>query len=311
MLRKIAGWVIVLAFGVWAIAVFVRKSDSLPPLRLDVFEVFGYLILAALVVVLNAALVNIVARRAGRGIPANEWIGLGFVATLMNYFLPLKAGMGLRLTYYMRCAGHDVWQLSAALTAATLLSQLVSIALLLFALVHIGLLPVEMIVAATIAALALGLALAVASRDLLTTAQGKLEHTINKVRAGFGVILLSGRTAAASIVVLSLGVMLFTALRLLLGFEMLGQSYGFMAALVLATAVSVSGLVSVSVGGWGIREASIVIAGRYLGMPQETSLMLALLDRVLVSLVVAAIAIPWMRRIPAQLAKGSNREKVW
>ena len=308
MLRRLAGWIIVLAFSAWAIVVFVRSSGSLPPLRLGVPEVFGYLLMAALVVVLNAALVNVVARRTGRGITAKEWIGLGFVSTLMNYFLPLKAGMGLRLTYYMRCAEHDVWRLSAALTAATLLSQSVSVALLLFALAHTGLLPIEIIMVAIVAISALGLALIVASREPLATARGKLGYAINKVRAGFGVVLLSGRTTAVIIVALSLAVMLLTALRLLLGFGMLGQSYDFMAALVLATAVSVSGLISVSVGGWGIREASIVIAGRYIGMPQEACLLLALLDRVFVSLIVAAVAIPWMRQIQSQLVKRPNRD---
>lgn len=307
MLRRILGIGVVLAFIGWAVFVVLARSEPLPPLRISAATVSVYGALVLIVIVLNAAIVDLVARRAGKGISVREWIGLGCVATLMNYFLPLKAGMGLRLGYYARCAEHNVWRLSSALTAATLLSQLVFACVFLMALVSLGQLPGELLVVVLIAGGSLGLAVLFARRKRLSiSSSGRVKEILEQLQDGLRLILLSGIASAVSIVVLSLLVLVFTAFRLGFGLEMLGQESPFLLAVVLSAAVSISGLVSLTVGGLGVREAAIVLAGQYLGLAPDACLMLALLDRVLVSLVVAILGLPLLSVVQQRFLMGAS-----
>lgn len=290
------GLALALAFGIWAVHVLTERWGQLPALDLKFLPVSVAVLLTWLVVAINSSMVEYTARLVGRGLGHAAAQRLGIIVTLFNYFLPMRAGLVLRLTQYVRAAGQDPVRLTAALFASALIVQAVGIAVLLVCLYVIREISTPIMLAALAAVLSMGAMTwwAGISRD---SAPNWLDRAIKRIREGSVALLRNGPRPFMVLTLLSLATLLATAWRYQLVLGMFGAGTEFLTVLALAAGTGLSSLISVTFGGLGVREAAVVLVGSYCGLPAETCLLMALLDRVIVSASVAVAGVPILCKV--------------
>jgi uncharacterized membrane protein YbhN (UPF0104 family) len=281
-LRQVLSLAISVAFLAWAIHVLSVRWGELPAIHWSGVACAVVVISSFGAVLLNGAIGEQAARRVGALSPLRIWVCICFASTMLNYFLPLKAGSVFRLMVYARLSGKDVLGLAASFTMSAVLMQVVFALMLTLVLLNDH-------VAGPRAVLVLVAAFAGAAA-VLVFARSRLPEWSLLQRLRMGVhAWAEAEDRFYSLIVLSLLALLLllvTVVRYGAVGNMLQLDLGFSALIVIACASSLSALLGVTFGGLGIRDAAIVIAARLGGMSDTEALAFALIDRLFVSAVV-------------------------
>jgi|GEM_PF-5812193 len=290
-LRKIIGYSLAAVFVVWAIHTIISTEDGLPEIHWNA-SLLSMFVLAVLgVVVLNSVLIEECAQLVGRKVGFAKAVAVGFIVTLANYFLPLRGGLLIRLAAYSRLAGHDSFALGSVLTSSSLFSQL------LFANILAILISVRMEIpywywALILGSVVLSLATYFAWPVVRHTGLKKYKF-LRRITESSYLFFSNGGIVAMKVAVISIALLLFTAVRYILIGDMLvpSENITIFTALAIAAAASISSIISITSGGFGVREWAVVLAAGLFGVSPSSGLIFALVDRALVTFVLIPFGI--------------------
>ncbi|MFP4355562.1 MAG: YbhN family protein [Phycisphaerae bacterium] len=283
---------LLLALGaVWA----SRNWDSL--VRAASLDWRLLLPLLPLVVVANTftGLINqVMATHLGAPLPLREVIPLGLASTAANYFLPMRAGAGLRAAYFKKRCNLPLTAFAGSMAAVYVITLLVNATLglggmaLVYANQQVWSTSVA-VVFASVVAICLA-ALLVRLPAIGKDSPNRILVKLWRVHTGWETLRRSPGVLARSA---GLSVLLTSTLmvRLFLIYLALGQPVSWAGCMLIAAMTAVSTFVSITPAGLGVREAMILFASIAIGVTPEVSLVAATIDRV-AAVVVLAIAGP-------------------
>lgn len=295
-LRQFLSLAIGAAFVVWATHVISVRWSEVPAVYWSAAACAVVVASSFGAVLLNGAIGEQAARRVGVTSPACTWVCICFASTMLNYFLPLKAGSVFRLMTYARLSGKDVLGLAASFTISAVLMQVVFALLLALVLLHDR-------VAGPQAALVLLFAV-VGVVAIFVVARLRLPEwsLLQRLRAGVDVWTGNSLASMAVLSLLALLLLFVTAVRYGAVGTMLRLDLEFSSLIVIACASSLSALVGVTFGGLGIRDAAIVIAARMGGLSDAEALAFALIDRLAVSMIILPVGLLCFSHLRRKLA---------
>lgn len=297
--KKLVGHAFTLFFIAWATFIIIDKWEMLPRIQWDIKNTSLITLSVLIIVVLNSVLIEECAQIVGRRIGFAKSVAIGFIATSANYLLPMRGGLLIRLAAYARLAGHDAFVLGSVLTSSGLFTQFLLAGLLAILISNHVAIPYWywiLLAGAITASLSTYLAWPLIKRAKLH----KYEF-LRRVTEGSHLFYGNGGILALKTASVSMVVLYFTAARYIFIGEMLDPKVdiAMQTSLAIAAAAGISSMISITAGGFGVRESAIILIAGIFGVSPSVGLLFALIDRVLVTFIMiplGAYSVLWAKK---------------
>ena len=294
--RQVGPYVLAAALVAWGVTWVVGHWEQIrATLTLSPWHMAALVPLTIISTLVTGWTNQMLAAHLGAVLTFRQWASLSFASTLMNYILPLRAGMALRAGYFKRRHNFPLSLFTSTFLVASLMTLLANATIGLGALgwtwATRGLFSWATL--AVFAAVVLG---CLALLYLAPRSKGDVDRkgfagALVRIHQGSDSLRhshrLMGRLAAQCVLTSFL-----YSFRMQIAFAAVGHTVGFAGCLLIGALVSVSMFISLTPGSLGIREAAILFASLAVGVPPEASLMAGALDR-LASVLVLAVAGPY------------------
>lgn len=246
----------------------------------------SYLILLIPLILLSntwTGLLNqVMATHLGAPLPLCEVIPLGLASSAANYFLPMRAGAGLRAGYFKKRCNLPLTAFASSMAAVYVMTLLANALMGLLAMTvswcreGIWSWAVFFVLFAVAGGCLIAIVFSPKPRE--GTYGSKLLNYLIRIHHGWDMLRRSPSVLAKS-AGLSVLLTLTLMIRLFVVYSALGRPVSMDGCLLVAAMTAVSTFVSITPAGLGIREAMILFSSVAIGVSAEVSLLAAAADR--------------------------------
>ena len=288
--------------GVWAVHKWDDIAASVKISPLHILFLVPFIIISVLIVgVINQLLIV----HLGVRLKFSQWASLAFASALMNYILPMRAGMALRAGYLKKCHNFPLSKF-AGITAFTYIVTLLSnsafgaaILVWLWSTQGSGSWPL-LGVFVFIMAMAIG-ALVFSPHARISEHRSKIWDFLTKIHLGWNTLRTSPSIIIKSSTLFIVNTLIFS-IRIYIVYKAIGYPISFIGSMLVGTFTAVAMFTGITPASLGIREAAVLFASSVIGVPTEISLLAGAIDRAVSMLIVAILGPIGMLKISHETA---------